>query len=83
MTDEETEEAFRRMMEGEEFPEGEADVVINVSALSDLDLSTRYNDAREELLASAEMLEARTERGRELHSVRAACLVEMTKRGMR
>lgn len=63
-----------------------------VSELSNLELTNLLEDTRQRLLEMGEMLsdlestfgtEAGTPEARELHSVRAACLIEMSKRGLR
>lgn len=69
------------MIEGVEFDEPPE--VVDVNALDTVALSTLYNDIREELMELEEMLEPKSDRGRELHSIRAACVIEMRKRGMR
>lgn len=78
MTQDDTDDIFAALMEGVdlEMPEG----AIDFTKLSSLDLSERYNAARDELLASGEMRDPTTERGRELHSIRNACLMELKKR---
>lgn len=59
------------------------DDVIDLSTLTDAALSSRFNDVREALLAIGEMHPdaVPTAEGRELHSIRAACLLEMRQRG--
>jgi hypothetical protein len=65
---------------------------VDVSALSDLDLRNLFDDTREKLYELEQMYsdlkntfgtKDSTAEARELHSVRAACLVEMSRRGMR
>lgn len=56
--------------------------VENVALLNDVELSSRYNSVRQELLSRGEMMMAKTETGRELHSQRTAYLIEMRKRRM-
>lgn len=54
----------------------------NVQTLSDAELSEAFNIVRDKLIAMNEMLgEPRTQEGRELHSQRAAYLIEMQRRG--
>lgn len=62
-----------------------------VAALSDLDLTNLLADTREELFAMGEMMsdlqstfgtQPATPKGRELHSLRLACIHEMRKRGL-
>lgn len=59
-----------------EVPEG----TVDFTEVSSLELSEQYNAARDELLETGEMREPRTERGRELHSIRAATLMELKRR---
>lgn len=68
-------------------PEG-----VNLTELSDIALRDLFDDTREKLLAMGEMLsdlqnafgtKDSTPEARDLHSIRAACLIEMSKRGMR
>lgn len=56
---------------------------INVRELDNAHLSAAFNDVRDRLIALSEMMEPKTEEGRELHSRRAAYLIEMSRRGMR
>lgn len=76
----------------EEFDEPDVSDVIDVSKLDDLTLSNTLADTRERLLEMGEMMsdlentygtEAGSAEARELHSLRLACLTEMSKRGMR
>lgn len=53
-----------------------------VTTLDDEQLSRRYNEVREELMQRGEMLNCSTQTGRDLHSQRAAYIIEMRKRGM-
>ena len=89
----EPDEEFMAMMEnafGEDDLEP-PDEAIDITALNDLQLSDLFNQTRDKLLDMGEMMadsemadpDASTPEGRELHSVRAACLVELSKRGMR
>lgn len=71
---------FNRLMEGLDLT-----VPINVESVTMLDeveLSRRFNEVRGELLTRGEMISPKTDTGRELHSQRAALLVEMRRRGM-
>lgn len=54
--------------------------MISVRDLNDAELSSCFNDVRDELLQMGEMQEPRTEKGRGLHSLRAACLIEIRRR---
>lgn len=54
----------------------------DLKKLSDLQLSDLYAKTREELLDRKEMLEQRTERGRELISRRNAQVLELRRRGL-
>lgn len=56
---------------------------VNVALLDDAELNKRFTLCREELMNRSEMLKPSTDRGRELHSERAAYLIELKKRGMR
>lgn len=73
-------------------PEDPTPTVVDVKALSNLELSNLLEDTRQKLLEMGEMLsdmestfgtEAGSPEARDLHSIRAACLVEMSERGMR
>jgi hypothetical protein len=71
---------FRRLMEG-------LDLTIptdveQVSVLSEVELSRRWNKVRQDLLARGEMMEPKTDTGRELHSLRHAYMLEMQRRRM-
>jgi hypothetical protein len=63
--------------------------VLRVDELDNLSLVRRYEQLRQLLLESGEMLSdiagtpRSTQEGRDLHSERVAILVEMTKRGLR
>lgn len=52
----------------------------SVRDFSDLELSGRFNEVRSRLIELNEMQDPRTEEGRELHSLRAAYLIEMARR---
>lgn len=56
--------------------------VIDLTTLTDLELSNRFNEVRDALLAIEEMHPDATvtPEGRELHSIRAACLIELRRR---
>jgi hypothetical protein len=64
--------------------------VVDITSLTDLELVDMCANVRQELLESGQMLGDSpvsaihaTHQGRELHSLRVALLVEMTKRGLR
>ena len=66
--------------------------VVDVTTLSDVKLLDTLQDTRERLLEMGEMLsdlentygtKGGTPEARELHSLRLACLTEMSRRGMR
>lgn len=78
MTQDDTDDIFATLTEGLDLtmPEGAEDF----TTLSSLDLSERYNAARDELQEREEMRDPTTERGRELHSIRNAALLELKKR---
>lgn len=61
----------------------EPEDVIVVKDLNDNELVLRFSSVREELYSLDEMVFPRTDRGRELHSIRSAILVEMSNRGLR
>lgn len=64
--------------------EGIADPdVPNVKTMSEVELSAYFNSVRDELIKIGEMQEVKTDHGRELHSIRSACLIEMSERNMR
>lgn len=59
------------------------DEPIDVTALSDYDLSSLNRDTREELISRGEMLlrpHQQSEEGKELHSIFLATTIEMKKR---
>jgi hypothetical protein len=78
VTQDDTDDIFAALTEGVDLVMPED--AVDFTTLSSLDLSERYNEVRDELLASGEMRDPTTERGRELHSIRNACLVELKKR---
>lgn len=80
---------FARMMEGIELEE--PDDVTDVTTLTDIQLMDLFHDVREQLGEEGEMFsdlqhtfgsKESTREGRDLHSTRLACLVEMRKRGL-
>lgn len=74
--------SFLKLMEGLDLPDPAPADWVNVQLLDELELSRRYNQTREDLLASGEMLNPTTQAGRDLHSERAAYLIEMKRRKM-
>jgi hypothetical protein len=54
-----------------------------VHALNNHDLVRRYNSVKEELKARRELVEARTDEGRDLHSEHTALLHELHERHLR
>lgn len=56
--------------------------VEDVSLLNEVELSSRYNKCKQDLLERGEMIDPKTDTGRELHSQRTAYLLEMRRRGM-
>jgi len=56
--------------------------VVNVTLLSDEALLTDFNAIDEEIKERREVLSPHTDRGRELHSLRAAMVVELRQRGI-
>jgi hypothetical protein len=81
------EDDFLAIMEGVDLVEPEG--VVNVTALSDLELVDLYANVRKNLLTSGQMMSdtkwnpGSTDEGRSLHSLRAALLAEMAKRDLR
>lgn len=73
-------DAFRALMQDVDIPIPTD--VVNVSLLDEAELNKRFTFCKQELYEMGEMLRPKTERGRELHSERAAYLVEMRRRGM-
>lgn len=57
--------------------------VVNVTELDDSKLIRLFSDVRNELFKLGEMMAPKTDRGRELHSLRTACLLETQRRGLR
>lgn len=55
---------------------------VNVTTLDDLELNRRFTEVKQELLNRKEMIDAKTQTGRDLHSQRAAYLIELRKRGL-
>lgn len=54
--------------------------MISVQDLSDVELSGLFNETRDTLLERGEMQNPTTEKGRGLHSLRAACIIEIRRR---
>lgn len=54
--------------------------LISVRDLNDVELSSALNDVRQELLQRGEMHHPTTDKGRGLHSLRAALLIEVRRR---
>lgn len=55
--------------------------VVDVTTLNVAELVTRLEETRQNLFKLGEMLDPKTDQGRELHSTRAALLIELRKRG--
>jgi hypothetical protein len=53
-----------------------------VTTLDDAELSSHYSQVREELLQRGEMINPGTQTGRDLHSQRAAYIIELRRRGL-
>lgn len=53
-----------------------------VTTLDDAELSLRFNQVREELMSIGEMINCTTQTGRDLHSQRAAYIIELRRRGL-
>lgn len=56
---------------------------VNTTDMNPLELNSAYNAIRAELLSLGEMLEAKTDRGRELHVKRADLVWAMREQGLR
>lgn len=56
--------------------------VTNVQLLDSAELLNRFRDCTEELKNLGEMLRPSTERGRDIHSMRAALRVELARRNL-
>ena len=54
----------------------------SVQDMSKFELGETLHDTRQKLIDMGEMMIPKTEEGRELHSLRAACLIEMKRRGL-
>lgn len=85
--DEQVDEMFAQLLgQMESLDLGERAVqnmgIVVVSSLSDIELVEKYNSTKRELYDREELLEARTEIGRDLHSIYHACLLELKKRGL-
>lgn len=72
-------------------PEAQTEVEVDVAALSNLELCNLLEDTRQKLLEMGEMLsdnqatlgtQNSSPEARELHSLRAACLIEYRGRGL-
>lgn len=56
--------------------------IVNVALLDEVELSKRFNAVKQQLLERGEMLKPKTQEGRDLHSERAAYLLELRRRRM-
>lgn len=81
---------FHSIIDGLDIPEPTD--VVDVGKLTDLQLVELLGDTREDLIEDGEMLadlgdkwstKDSTPEGRALHSLRAACLIELRRRGLR
>lgn len=75
------EESMRQMVEGLDWPD--PDPTVSVSLLDEQELIKRFKEVEQELLEMGEMLHPKSVKARDLHSTRAAYLIELKKRGMR
>lgn len=66
-----------------QFDEPDLGGTVDLAGLRTDELLDRFEDTRETLLTIGQMLNPTTAEARELHSIRAACLIEMRKRGLR
>lgn len=80
--DQEIDDQFRALTEGLDAEIPPPTDVVSVCMLDELGLSRRFNEVRQALLNMSEMVDPKTEKGRELHSERAALIIEMRRRGM-
>lgn len=60
----------------------EDEPVIDITALGDIELLDSFHAVDRELRGLSEMLHPRTDRGRELHSLRAALRITLALRGL-
>lgn len=58
------------------------DDILRVDQLDDLNLAVKHKEVRKALMDSGEMLDPKTDTGRELHSQRVALIVEMRRRNL-
>lgn len=77
---EDPDEIFRSLMEDVDFEEPKG--IIDYTKLETIELSRRLNHIKQELFDRKEMMDPRTDEGRDLHSERAAILIELHKRGV-
>jgi hypothetical protein len=75
------EEAMQRMVDELNLPSPDPDA--NLQLLNEIQLLGRFNDVTQELLEMGEALTPKSQKGRDLHSTRGACLVEMKRRRLR
>lgn len=81
MTNEDIDAQFAALMEGVELNTEVG--VADVSTLTDQELASLMEKTRAELYERGEMLKPTTERARELHSLRAALVIESRERAYR
>jgi len=55
---------------------------VTVSSLSDFELSQKFNEAKRELYKRGELMNPKTDTGKDLHAVYHGCLLEMKHRGL-
>jgi hypothetical protein len=75
------EDTMRQMIDALDLPA--ADPETNVQLLNELELCNRFDSVTRELMRLGETLMPKTQHGRDLHSTRAAYLIEMKRRGLR
>lgn len=80
-TSPEPDDEMRAMFEGMTFEENTD--VLNVCSLTNHELVVRFNEVQRDIKRGGEILVAKTIRGRELHSLNSALILEMMKRGIR
>jgi len=75
------EESMRQLIESLDLPTD--DPQLNVSSLPDNELNAGFILVEQELLNRKEMLHPRTQEARDLHSLRAAYMIQMKRRGLK
>lgn len=76
----EVDDEFMKLVGQLDIDEGIVDV--NVALLDDMELSKRFSEVKQALLGRGEMVDPKTQTGRDLHSERGAYLIELRRRGL-